>query len=116
MTFLATPSLSSIIKKTVEVENLKRQILTAIAVERFRLEKGQIPESLEMLVPTFLDSVPIDIINGQPLKYVRKGEKDYLLYSMGLNGTDDGGYTSKKKDMGDWVWPSSPGLVEVRDN
>lgn len=115
MTFLAFPALSGVFKRSIETENLNRMIQIACSLERYRLATGKIPASLEVLVPKYLSALPLDIVNGEPLKFVGKNGEDYLLYSVGLNGTDDGGYTSKDRNKGDWVWPSKPGLVEVRD-
>src|SRR5690606_35604963 len=47
-------------------------------------------ESLDPLVPDLLAAVPVDIYDGKPLAY-RRTRQGYLLYSRGLNGTDDGG-------------------------
>ena len=63
---------------------------TALAVERYRLAQGQSPERLDDLCPRFLDSVPLDPIDGRPLRY-RKLEKGFVVYSVGANGADDGG-------------------------
>ncbi|MEM9166095.1 MAG: hypothetical protein AAGB48_03625 [Planctomycetota bacterium] len=74
-------------------------VRTLIAMERCRLETGSLPATLDDLVPTYLDAVPIDPLadpDGTPLRYVVLDEPDavdrrYLLYSVGLDRTDDGG-------------------------
>jgi hypothetical protein len=63
---------------------------TALAVERFRLAHGRLPESLGELVPEFLPVVPADPFDGQPLRY-RVLSKGYMVYSVGDDGHDDGG-------------------------
>ncbi len=45
----------------------------AIALERYRLAHGEFPESLDALAPQFMEKIPHDIINGQPLHYRRLG-------------------------------------------
>lgn len=92
------------------------QTRIACALERHRLAHGAYPESLDALAPAFLQSVPHDVINGQPMKYNRTEEGGFVLYSVGWNQTDDGGRTglidtkspdSKpgvKVENGDWVW------------
>ncbi len=80
----------------------------ACALERYRLANGQFPETLAALVPQFLDKVPPDVIGGEPLKYRREGGGQYLLYSVGWNGQDDGGKIvpgGSAPVQGDWVWP-----------
>jgi len=51
----------------------------ALGVERFRLEEGRLPGSLEELVPKFIESVPIDPFDGKPLRYKRL-VKGYTIY------------------------------------
>ena len=63
---------------------------TALAIEQFRQANGQLPGALEELVPDYIASVPIDPMDGQPLRYVVNDE-GYALYSVGRNRIDDGG-------------------------
>lgn len=67
-----------------------RLVRTALAVERYRLAKGALPESLEVLVPEFLESVPRDLFGEGPVKY-RKTDTGYMIYSVGEDREDDGG-------------------------
>ncbi|MHC1768263.1 MAG: hypothetical protein AB9869_28990 [Verrucomicrobiia bacterium] len=83
---------------------------TACALERYRLANGSYPESLQALVPRFIDRLPPDLINGEPLKYVRHPDATFVLYSVGWNGTDEGGEVAMRPDggvsapKGDWAW------------
>ena len=87
----------------------------AIALERYRLARGEYPESLDVLTPQFMKQIPHDIINGQPLHYRRTADGQFVLYSVGWNETDDGGVVVLNKgsssrvdiNQGDWVWRSS---------
>ena len=64
---------------------------TACAVERWRLvHPDRLPDSLAELVPKFFDRIPVDPIDGQPLRY-RKTALGYCVYSVGTNLQDDGG-------------------------
>ncbi|HTX21471.1 MAG TPA: hypothetical protein VMD27_06410 [Candidatus Aquilonibacter sp.] len=83
----------------------------ACALERYRLAHGEYPESLDALVPQFIEQLPDDVVNGQPLHYRLTDDGKFVLYSVGWNGTDDGGqvvfnkgYESVNPDEGDWVW------------
>jgi hypothetical protein len=92
---------------------------TASALERYRLATGRYPGDLAQLVPAFLQSVPHDAIDGQPLRYACADGAHFKLYSIGLNGIDDHGELPGKTDApgstsfawsskeGDWVWPQS---------
>jgi hypothetical protein len=68
---------------------------TALGVGRFRLAEGRLPESLEALVPKFIEAVPIDPFDGKPLRYKRL-EKGYTIYSVGEDGEDNGGISKSK--------------------
>ena len=63
-----------------------------IAIERFRLAEGDLPEELNDLVPTYLSDLPVDPASpsGEPLCYLRDGE-GYKIYSRGRDRVDDGG-------------------------
>jgi len=87
----------------------------ACALERHRLVEGEYPATLNMLAPRFIEKLPHDIINGQPLHYRRIDGGRFLLYSVGWSGKDHGGIIVREKnhmiarldeDEGDWVWPN----------
>jgi hypothetical protein len=85
----------------------------ACALERYRLAKGQYPETLDALAPQFIARIPNDLINGQSLKYHRSTATGFVLYSVGWNDIDDGGKIEFTKqggldlNRGDWVWPQA---------
>ena len=101
---------------TARTVNLHEMLLTAIALKRFQLLNGRMPGSLVELVPAYLQRIPRDIVDGQPLRY-RTGAKDsFVLYSIGEDAKDDGGDsrpadgTARRYKDGygfgrDWVWP-----------
>ena len=82
----------------------------AIALERFRFAQGEYPETLDALPPRYIEKVPQDIINGEPLHYRRSFDAKFLLYSVGWNETDDNEQVVSSKNgvidnsKGDWVW------------
>ncbi len=111
--------LASLTRVSVKKANMEATIQTAIAglaVERYRLKHDKLPESLDDLVPDFLSEVPVDPFDGKELRY-RKGtvklerpipggnstsgpfeiidKNGYVVYSIGANGIDDGGISSK---------------------
>jgi hypothetical protein len=62
----------------------------AFALRAYRADRGAYPQKLQDLVPGYLNAVPNDRFSGKPLRYaVMKDE--YLFYSVGTNGKDDGG-------------------------
>jgi len=66
--------------------------VAALALAEYRRQHGEYPASLDALVPALLHHVPIDYGDCKPLRYRRLESDDYLLYSIGLNGRDDGGH------------------------
>ena len=63
-----------------------RMMTLAVAVERFRLAEGRIPDTAADVVPRFLPAVPLDV-DGQPLRFQKKGDS-FLIYSVGDDGVD----------------------------
>ncbi len=119
-------ALHSAIRKVMAADTCKRIVLTAIALKRFQLKHGIYPEKLSELAPDFLPTLPLDAVDGQPLRYRRNADGTFLLYSVGDNGTDDGGDPSLPADITttyynwldtrdrDWVWPQPATAVEVQ--
>lgn len=64
--------------------------LVAIAAECFRRAHGSFPASLESLKPGLIPEIPVDPVDGKPLRYRPSGDS-YVLYSIGSDGNDDGG-------------------------
>jgi hypothetical protein len=62
----------------------------AAALAVYRAEHGAYPDKLDDLVPSVLAALPVDLYNAEPFIYKRDGD-GYLLYSLGGNGTDEGG-------------------------
>jgi len=64
---------------------------TVVAIERCRLANhGRLPDQLSDLSPSFLPDPPVDPFDGQPLRFT-KIATGYEIYSIGMNGKDDGG-------------------------
>jgi hypothetical protein len=103
-------------------------ILAAIALEAYRREHGSYPDSLGALSPALLPKVPIDRLNGEPLRY-RVIDGVAVVYSTGADGDDDGGrsprgfdgeiqnlsapagiWGSNRVKDGDWILHPSPWL------
>ena len=108
---LVLPAGSSAARKAAFAQTAVNCAILACALERYRRQYGELPELLSTLQPQFIQQVPHDLINGEPLRYHRTGPGEYVLYSVGWNERDDGGVvgTAKEGDphslsQGDWVW------------
>jgi hypothetical protein len=77
----------------------------ACALERYHLAHNDYPESLDALVPAFLDQLPHEVVDAKALRYQRTQDSRYLLYSVGWNQRDEGGLRANAVEQGDWVWP-----------
>lgn len=77
-----------------------RAARAAMAAERFRLDNGQFPTSLEQLVPSYLEKVPLDPFDQRPLRYRLTGERA-VFYSVGEDLKDDGGDVGPRKKEGE---------------
>lgn len=113
---LLFPALSPAVNRAAIAQTTVNQARLAVALERFRLAEGQFPAELHELSPRFLNTVPHDAVNGEPYRYRREAPDRFLLYSVGLNLTDDNAQVALDKQgrakpsaaEGDWVWRSAP--------
>lgn len=99
---LVLPSIHKIYAKTLRIQQIRDQSITACAIERYYLQHKTYPPSLQDLVPEYIQQVPIDIMDRSELKYERSEDGTFRLWSVGLDGEDNGGDTEKDRD---WVWP-----------
>jgi hypothetical protein len=85
------------IRGCMTTETARNLAITAIALKRYELRFRHLPANLETLTPNFLKTVPIDWMDGKPLRYRLNSDGTFLLYSVGDNGKDDGGNPSIEK-------------------
>ena len=110
---LILPFLMKAFQPAAAGQNRVNQTITACALERYRVANGKYPEKLDLLVPRFVEKAPMDVCDGQPLKYQVLQDGHFLLYSVGWNEKDDAGLLVVNKDgsaidpnQGDWPWPA----------
>ncbi|MGB8354380.1 MAG: hypothetical protein WCD79_10860, partial [Chthoniobacteraceae bacterium] len=89
---MAVPVYLTVLKKDAQSQTYINQIVIACAIERYYLVHYALPATLDDL---HMANLPHDIINGQPLHYRATGTDNYILYSVGWNGTDEGGKIGK---------------------
>ena len=72
-----------------------------VIVAAYRQDKGAYPEELEDLKEAgYIRTVPVDPCSGRPLRMATT-EDGVIIYSVGLNGVDDGGEEMIRADEGD---------------
>src|SRR5262249_28575811 len=120
-------TLAGVVREVMRAEVAKQVVVTAIILKRYQLKNAKLPEKLSDLTPEFLESVPLDPIDGNPLRYHRNDDGTFLLYSVGENGVDDGGNPSLEKGVKssslswqnnhalDWVWPQAATEAEIQN-
>ncbi len=85
-------------------------LLLAAAIQAYRMEYKDFPESLNDLIPKYLSELPVDPFrNFEPVTYLKK-ENDFLLYSIGPDLIDQKGkivsrdYGNGWDSVGDILW------------
>lgn len=95
LTFLLLPAIVPFAGAVRRHEAERNATRVAVAIERFRRSEGRLPATLDELVPRFFTVLPADPFNGLSLHY-RVAAADYVVYSVGANGADDGGSTESQ--------------------
>lgn len=93
-------------------ESYRRLVFVSCGIERYRIENKTLPQRLDDLIPTFLDSIPRDVMDpANSLQYIVDPLKStYTLYSIGLDKIDNDGQVSWRRsgnrdhEKGDWAW------------
>ncbi len=105
LTKTLTPSMKRAFELDLKATATVLAARTALAAERYRLEKGRFPDKLEDLVPIYLEAVPFDPFNGKPMRY-RVDPDGLIVYSIGEDKRDDGGKVQlrvpRKTTPSDW--------------
>lgn len=91
------PALSKTVQRNGDLASRARAIQVSLAIERYRLDTGALPETLDALLPTFLTAIPMDPFTGEPLRYAKRKDGGYTVYGVGSDGNDDGGPSESKK-------------------
>lgn len=96
-------------RETSSMETQNALLLTTLALHAYALEHaGQYPLTLQALTPGYVKQAPVDpfALSSAPLRYRKSnreldtmdyykpeypGQDDYVLYSVGPDGKDDGG-------------------------
>ncbi len=96
LTRMIVPALGRVMELESRTQAQRLVAYCALSVEQYRLALGRLPESLDELVPQYLDTVPQDPFDGQPLRY-RVLERGFVVYSIGEDLSDDDGKEQEKR-------------------
>jgi hypothetical protein len=97
---LMMPALRKVQQAEDRAGQVQDNLAVAFALAWYQRDHGRYPERLEALAPKYLAKVPSDRFSGKALIY-RPAEKGYLLYSVGVNGKDEGGRSFGDMPPGD---------------
>jgi hypothetical protein len=84
------PALPAVHEAFRRMKAKRQTLLAGIATERYRQQHNQFPAQLTDLVPDFLETVPQDPFDNQPLRYHLE-DAGAIIYSVGVDGTDNDG-------------------------
>lgn len=87
---LLLPSLSAAAELNCRISAYLRCTIAGVAAERFRLDKGRLPETLDELVPSYLTAIIVDPFVNKPL-LLKKTEHGIVIYSVAKDLVDNGG-------------------------
>jgi hypothetical protein len=94
---LLAPSHDTFLNRVVASDGNRDGVFIGLALELYHREHGKWPASLGKLSPKYLPTLPADPITGKPLHYKVVDDRP-IVYSVGIDGDDDGGRLAKNKD------------------
>lgn len=68
-------NLGNLCSAALRAEAEARLCVACCACERYRQERNEWPPAMESIVPEYLPEVPLDPLDGQPLRYEVDGER-----------------------------------------
>jgi hypothetical protein len=111
------------LRRSLGTQTQRELTVTAIALKRFELRHGKLPSSLAALLPEFLQALPVDYMDGQPMRYRLNADGTFTLYSVGSDFKDDGGDGNVLPDRSSyslwnckdalWPLPATPEEIEA---
>jgi len=89
---MVLPAMGGVAKESLDERVWNRLTRLLIAIRRYHLATGGLPESLDKLVPQYIDAVPVDLFDGKPIRY---DPAKKIIYSIGTDCEDNGGDEEK---------------------
>lgn len=94
------PAVERSVTRGLVAEAGRNVVWVGLALERYRTARGAYPPNLDALVPDWIPYLPQDVFAQAPLRYERDKKGGFRLYSVGMNGQDDGGeWPSSERDL-----------------
>lgn len=103
----AFPGVRGEVVKTLNFQSQLNLAIVACALERYRLNHGMFPPTLETLMPDFLEVVPTDPVTGQPITYSLVSPDNYSLVCLAVKSRQ----TDRQLPDGRWTWNRLPATI-----
>ncbi len=97
MIYRLLPAMGAAARSIENHRGFRDGVQIGIALELYRRAHGDWPGSLTELTPGYLPQLPVDRLTGKPLTY-RMIDGRPVVYSIGIDGDDDGGRPPVDKD------------------
>ncbi|MBX3389702.1 MAG: hypothetical protein KF691_09640 [Phycisphaeraceae bacterium] len=104
--FLLAVSMPGLKKAVEEWNSVTNRIDVAILVtelERYRLEHGDYPRALGDLQQWDRETAPLDLMDGNPVRYQYREGQLPLVYSIGVDRVDDAGRAAEDNLRAGWL-------------
>ncbi len=85
VTALLMPALSRAVESAARADARHRTARLALAAASYRADHGNLPESLDALVPDYMAIIPRDPFDGKPMKYLVTDD-GAIIYTIGSDG------------------------------
>jgi len=109
---LLLPAFSQAINAEERIRVRASLIPVLFALADYRAVHGTYPANLDELAPEHLTAIPNDIYGNGPIQYSLNEVGNFLIYSIGVNGIDDGGVMEPATDKDDIAYGWIPVQVE----
>jgi len=90
LTSLILPGLAGVVQRVQRTEAWHRAAVLGVAACRYQAKHGRLPAALGDLSPEFVDMIPRDPFDGEPMRF-RLTDQGCVIYSIGKDLVDNGG-------------------------
>ena len=90
LTSMILPSLTGVVERVQRTEAWHRAAVLGVATYRYQAKHGRLPAALSDLSPEFVDIIPRDPFDGEPMRF-RLTDHGCIIYAIGKDLVDNGG-------------------------
>ncbi len=108
------PAIQKAISSDANADAVRAGLRAVISIERFDRLRGRMPDSWEEVRQADIECEVSEPFSGEAVRFAGRGnEGGYIVYSVGLDGRDDGGIEDIKQPRRAIEWGAEPGLDYV---